>query len=223
MAHATPVTEGQIVPYEQQLNQDRRWALSEGSLFFEGKGKVQLALRRIAKRLNELEIPYAIAGGMAMFQHGYRRFTEDVDILVTPDGLKRIHDALDGLGYIRPFSQSKKLRDTDGGVSIDFLTTGQFPGDGKPKPVAFPDPANVYVELDGMRVVNLPTLLELKLASGMTGAGRLKDLGDAQELIKFFQLPVDFSDQLNVYVRPRFLELWNDIERGRQMTEAPDA
>ena len=30
-----------LIPYEQLLNQDRSWALSEGSLFFEGKGKVQ--------------------------------------------------------------------------------------------------------------------------------------------------------------------------------------
>jgi hypothetical protein len=33
-------------------------------------------------------------------------------------------------------------------------------------------------------VTNLPTLIELKLASGMTNAGRLKDLADVQELIK---------------------------------------
>src|SRR5437868_10104193 len=98
-----------VVPYETRLNQNRSWALSEGSLFFEGKGKVQEALRRITGRLNELGIPYAVAGAMAMFQHGYRRFTEDIDILVTADGLKKIHDALEGLGYLPPFRGSKKL------------------------------------------------------------------------------------------------------------------
>jgi hypothetical protein len=213
LAAATPVpTDALVIPYEERLNQDRRWALSEGSLFFEGQGKVQKALQRITQRLNELGIAYAVADGMAMFQHGYRRFTEDVDILVTPDGLEKIHEALDGLGYIRPFSQSKNLRDTDAGVRIDFLTTGQFPGDGKPKPIAFPDPVNSSVELDGMHVLTLSTLLELKLASGLTGAGRRKDLGDAQELIKFFRLPAEYSDRLNAYVQPIYLELWNEIE-----------
>src|SRR4051812_1371680 len=95
LAAATPVpTDALVIPYEERLNQDRRWELSEGSLFFEGQGKVQKALQRITQRLNELGIAYAVAGGMAMFQHGYRRFTEDVDILVTPDGLEKIHEAL---------------------------------------------------------------------------------------------------------------------------------
>jgi hypothetical protein len=32
--------DAQVIPYEERLNQDRSWALSEGSLFFEGQGKV---------------------------------------------------------------------------------------------------------------------------------------------------------------------------------------
>jgi hypothetical protein len=35
---------------------------------------------------------------MALFHHGLRRFTEDVDILVTKEGLKKIHAELAGLG-----------------------------------------------------------------------------------------------------------------------------
>ena len=78
---------------------------------------------------------------MALFRHGFRRFTEDVDILVTREGLKTIHEQLEGLGYVPPFTGSKNLRDTESGVRIEFLIAGEFPGDGKPKPVAFPDPA----------------------------------------------------------------------------------
>ncbi|HEY2759117.1 MAG TPA: nucleotidyltransferase family protein [Pirellulales bacterium] len=203
-----------VTPYEQRLNEDRGWALSEGSLFFEGQGKVQEALKRITGRLNELAIPYAVVGGMALFQHGYRRFTEDVDILVTRESLKKIHEHLEGLGYVPLFAGSKNLRDTDAGVKIEFLITGQFPGDGKPKPVAFPDPKEVAVNLAGVQVAGLAALMELKLASGMTGAGRRKDLGDAQELIKFFDLPMDFAEQLNPYVREIFGELWSDAKRA---------
>jgi len=62
-----------VVPYNQRLDQDRRWALSEGSLFFEGKGKVQEALQRITKRFKRIGgFRTLFAGGMAMFQHGYR-------------------------------------------------------------------------------------------------------------------------------------------------------
>ena len=211
-----------VTPYEELLNRDGRWALSEGSQHFEGKSAVQKALRRITKRLGELEIPYAVAGAMALFQHGYRRFTEDIDILVTREGLERIHEALDGLGYVRPFSQSKNLRDTEAGVRIEFLISGQYPGDGKPKPIAFPDPAETAVELDGMKVLRLETLIELKLASGMTNPQRLKDLADVQEFVKYVSLPTDFAQRLHPYVRAKFTELTKDIVSRDVEAEGPE-
>jgi hypothetical protein len=211
-----------VTPYEELLNRDGEWALSEGSLFFEKKGAVQRALRRIAKRLDELEIPYAIAGAMALFQHGYRRFTEDVDILVTREGLKRIHKALDGLGYIRLFSQSKNLRDTEFGVRIEFLIAGQYPGDGKAKPIAFPDPADAAIEIDGIKALRLETLIELKLASGMTNPQRLKDLADVQEFAKYVSLPPDFAERLHPYVRAKFVELCKGIVPRDIEAEGPE-
>jgi hypothetical protein len=182
--------------------------LNEGSDYFEGGSSVRKALAKIAQRLHELRIPYAVVGGLALFEHGYRRFTEDVDLLVTPDGLRQIHEHLDGLGYLPPFRGSKHLRDTELGVKIEFLVEGQYPGDGKPKPLAFPNPADVSVDFEGIKFVNLPTLLDLKLASGMTNARRLKDLADVIELIKALKLPPDFRDQLNPFVQPKYDELW---------------
>ena len=64
---------------------------------------------------------------------------------------------------MRPFSTSKNLRDTLNGVKIEFLITGEFPGDGKPKPVAFPSPQDVFEIRDGIKVLQLPRLIELKL------------------------------------------------------------
>lgn len=99
----------EIVPYEAAMVRDPRLALSEGSLFFEGQGKVQEAFRNITARLREIGVDYAVVGGMALLQHGYRRYTEDVDLLVTNEGLKRIHAELVGLGYVRAFKNSKTL------------------------------------------------------------------------------------------------------------------
>jgi hypothetical protein len=202
-----------VIPNDKQLANDSRWALSEGSGFFGGKSKVQYALRKIAQRLNSLGIPYSILGGLALFQHGYRRFTEGVDLLVTKDGLARIHAELDGLGYMPPFTGSKHLRDTENGVKIEFLTTGGFPGDGKPKPVSFPDPLLASIEVAGVRYLNLEKLIELKLASGMTNPGRLKDLADVIELIKNLKLPREYAGSLDPYVRQRFGELWEDARQ----------
>jgi hypothetical protein len=199
---------GNVVPYERRLSNDARWALSEGSKFFEGKSAVQEALGKITRRLHDLGIPYAVADGMALFRHGYRRFTEDVDILVTREGLTAIHTHLEGRGYLPPFPKSKHLRDTELGVKIEFLVTGDYPGDGKPKPVAFPDPPAVAVEHEGVHYLNLPTLIELKLASGMTNPQRMKDLADVIELIKVLALPRDFVERLAPFVQDKFIELW---------------
>lgn len=181
--------------------------MSKGSRHFEEKSAVQDALHRICKKLNGLGVPYAVVGGMALFQHGLRRFTEHVDILVTRESLERIHEQLEGLGYVRPFAKSKNLRETATGVRIEFLLTGDYPGDGKPKPLPFPDPAGVSVEIDGIRYLNLPTLIELKLASGMTNVLRAKDIGDVVGLIETLKLGPEFGPRLNAYVRERFVEL----------------
>lgn len=201
-----------MIAYETHLNSDLPWALREGSMYFEEKGGLHLTLHKITQRLRELNIPYAVAGGMALFFHGFRRFTEDVDILVTREGLDRLHQAVDGLGYVPAFSGSKNLRDADSGVRVEFLLTGDYPGDGKPKPVAFPDPEQASTERDGIRWLNLPTLIDLKLASGMTAPGRLKDLADVQELIHLLHLPADFVEQLQPFVREKYAELWRAVQ-----------
>ena len=108
-------------------------------MHFDRASRVFITLDRIARRMNDLDIPYALVGGMAMFQHGYRRFTEDVNFLVTRESLKLIHDKLDGLGYLPPFSGSKNLKDTETGLKIEFLITGEYPGDG-PKTGVIPRP-----------------------------------------------------------------------------------
>ena len=184
-------------------------------MHFEEKSAVHQTLRKITRRLEGLGIPYAVVGGMALFLHGFRRFTEAVDLLVTLDGLKKIHRQLEGLGYLPPFSGSKHLRDTESGVRVAFLVTGEYPGDGKPKPVAFPDPEEASVDIDGIRCLQLPRIVELKLASGMTNPGRLKDLGDVQELIKILRLPKALGDQLNPFVQEKYRELWEGA-RGNQ-------
>lgn len=207
-----------MITYEQQLNQNRSWALLEGSMHFEKESAVHKSLNKIAHRLDELRIPYAVVGGMALFLHGFRRFTEDVDLLVTRESLATIHRELEGLGYMPPFEGSKQLRDTETGVRIEFLVTGDFPGDGKPKPVAFPDPADVAVEVDGVRCLQLPRLMELKLASG-TAPGRLKDLGDVQAMIGSLQLTAEFADQLDSYVRELYRKLWAEVQVSLKQEE----
>lgn len=181
----------------------------EAERFLMGQSEVQKTLTKIAAKLDELGVPYVVVGGMALVAHGYNRTTVDVDLLVTAEGLRRAHESLDGLGYLPPFAGSKHLRDTTTNVRVEFLVSGGFPGDGKAKPVAFPDPADANpVMIDGVKYIGLPRLIELKLASGMTGGvGRLKDIADVVELVRGAQLNSDFAQQLDPSVREKFMEI----------------
>jgi hypothetical protein len=180
-------------------------------MYFEERSAVHTTLRSLVKVLNELGVDYAVVGGMAMFIHGYRRFTEDVDVLVTREGLAQIHEALEGRGYVKPFAASKNLRDATTGVKIDFLISGQYPGDGKSGPIAFPEPRGAAIERDDARVLSIENLVELKLASGQS-PGRRKDLGDVQELIRFLKLPREFRSKLDASVQGLFEQLWDEIQ-----------
>ena len=139
-----------MLTYEEKLNRNTTWALEEGGMYFDRRSAVHETLRRLSKNLDDISVDYAIAGAMAMFLHGFRRFTEDVGVIVTREGLDQLHEALDGRGYIRPFEKSKNLRDTQNGVKIDFIISGQYPGEGKPGPVAFPIPSEASIEVDGI-------------------------------------------------------------------------
>jgi len=182
-------------------------------MYFDRRSAVHETLRRLTKALDELRVDYVVAGAMAMFLHGFRRFTEYVDVIVTREGLAIIHEALEGRGYVKPFAASKNLRDTQTGVKIDFMISGQYPGDGKPGPIAFPVPSDVAVEQEGVRIVSLPRLVELKLASGQA-PHRLNDLGDVQRLIQELNLPKEFVDQLHPSLHESFHRIWSAAQSG---------
>jgi hypothetical protein len=184
--------------------------LREGSDFFMKRGSIYDTLRKITKRLRDENIDYVVLGAMALSAHGFRRFTEDVDLLTTPEGLDVIHKRLVGRGYVPAFPGArKKLRDTETGVTIDFISSGEYPGDGKPKPVRFPDPREASVERDGYNVITLPKLVELKLVAGLSAADRMKDLSDIQEFIKTVKLPRDLGEQLDPSVQNEYYRIWD--------------
>ena len=180
----------------------------EATRFFMGESDVQRALEKVARLLEEDGIPYAIIGAMALNAYGYRRVTVDVDLLLTQEGLAAFKAKHLGLGYVQKFPGSKGIRDTENGVPIDVVLAGEYPGDGLPKPVAFPDPALAAVRGERIALLPLPRTIELKLASGMTAPHRLKDLADVIEIIRILRLPAGLAEELDPYVREKYRELW---------------
>jgi hypothetical protein len=195
-------------------------AYAEGLNFFNGVGIMNNALKRLAADLDSKGIDYAVIGAVALNNHGYRRFTEDIDVLLTREGLERFRDSLVGLGY-RPAYEGalKKYRTSEENVPVEIIIEGEYPGDGLPKPVVFPDPKEFAVEIDGIKTVTLEKLIELKLASGMTAPDRLRDLADVQEMIRLKGLDDRFAGNLDPYVRDKYLELYRAVAAASKEIE----
>jgi hypothetical protein len=180
--------------------------------FFMGNDPVHAALRKITTLLEQLEIPYAVIGAMALNEYGYRRATVDVDILITEQSLERFKAVYLGRGYVERFPGSRGVRDTENNVSVDFVLAGHYPGDGKPKAVRFPDPAVAAERSGTLALLPIARLVELKLASGMTTLARARDLGDVVELIRHVKLPRELADELDPSVREKYLEAWEAVQ-----------
>lgn len=177
--------------------------------FFMGQAEAQQALYRLTAILETEGFPYAIIGALALNEYGHRRATVDVDLVMRPADLDEFKLRYLGKGYVERVPGTGKLLDTEFDVNIDVLSTGRFPGDDKPKPIAFPDPATTAVRGERFALLPMPRYIELKLASGLVAPHRAKDLVDVQELIRSAGLPPDVASELHPWVRDKFMELWH--------------
>lgn len=180
----------------------RFWkGLREIAMFFKGKDEVHKSMRRLIKRLEKAGTPYALVGGLAVFAHKYRRTTNDVAILVTATDFARFRKLWVPKNYVPHPRLAQRFVDRVNQVTIDFLITGLFPGSGKPGPIAYPNPIAVSEVMENAKVIDLPTLINLKLA-----ARRHQDYADVVNLIRFNDLDASFQVNLHPSVRADYEE-----------------
>ncbi|CAF3974222.1 unnamed protein product [Rotaria magnacalcarata] len=104
-------------------------------------------------------------------------------------------------------------------TDCDILLSKAYPGDGLIGPVSFPDPKVCQENIDNMKFISLPKLIDLKLTSyKRVPAGRIKDCCDVVELIKTLKLKLSFSSLLDPSVRNEFEQLVRDLEKDEQKT-----
>jgi len=131
-----------------------------------------------------------------------------VDILVTPDGFAAFRRLFVPKTYEPVPRHSKRFTDRTNGVTFDFLLTGLFPGSGKPGPVAYPDPETVGETIERIRVLDLHTLVQLKLA-----ARRYQGFADVVNLIRAHRLDESFLPKLHSSLHRDFIECLEEKRR----------
>lgn len=177
-------------------------------MFFQGRDQVHKTMRRLVKRLEKAGIPYAVMGGMAVNAHKYQRTTGDLDVLLTAEGFEEFKKRFVPKQYDTVEGRARRFTDCTNEIGLDILITGRYPGSGKPGPIVFPDPDEVSETVNQVRVVDLVTLIQLKLA-----ARRHRDFGDVVELIRFNELDESFLNKLHPSVRRDFIECLEEKRR----------
>ena len=202
-----------VVPFEVRMRADPEAGMLEADHFFQGRGEVHAILHQISEHLRQERVAYAVAGSLAVFFHGLRRLTDRVELLVNKVGRGWILSHLDLLGCIHEWPWSNELRDRCNGVLIRLIVKDDFPKYDLSRIFERARPEDVFETYESIHYVNLRTLIELKLASGIGSRDCLNDLAEVQELIKIRWLPRDFANSLHANLRLAFLNLWDGTRR----------
>ena len=173
-----------------------------------GSTDIKKTLLKALKVLKLFNIPHYVCGGFAVQEHGYPRFTVDVDIIVP--NVQFAREKLSMNGFKPNPGSNMTVTDRESKVEIDVL-----PGGGKvgPGPVSFPMPTKVS---DKPQILTLHELISLKLSSHMgSPIDRAQDHADAIKLIQVNHPPRDFG--VDTKVREVYQALWDQIHlKGRQ-------
>lgn len=186
-------------------------------MFFAAKDPVHRVMRELTRRLERAKIAHAIVGGMAVVAHRYQRTTKDVDVLLTADGLQQFRKKFVPKSYAPVEGRPRRFVDRKHQVSFDVLVAGMFPGSGQPGPIAYPDPATVSQVIDDISVIDLPTLIQLKLA-----ARRYQDFADVVNLIRVNGLDGTFQDKLHPSLHIDFIECLEEQRREDEYERRQD-
>ncbi len=157
------------------------------------------SVHRVARLLQDADIRYLVVGGLAVNAHGYQRFTNDLDLVISlePSNIRHALETLATLGYLprvpvtpAEFAVAENRRRWH--EEKDMLVLNLFSDQHRRTPidVFISEPFDFDTEMENatimpiddltsIPVISLPTLLKMK-----RDAGREKDLLDISYLNK---------------------------------------
>ncbi|HKA02326.1 MAG TPA: hypothetical protein VKE70_37705 [Candidatus Solibacter sp.] len=167
-----------------------------------GSTNIETTLRKAVKVLALFQIPHYVCGGFAVQEHGYPRFTVDVDIIV-PD-VELAIEKLSLNGFKANPGSKMSVTDRETKVEVDLLPGGRKVD---PGPLTFPMPTAVS---DTPQILSLAQLISAKLSTYIgIGIQRAQDYADVVKLIEANQLPRDYG--VDARVQTEYQKIWDDL------------
>lgn len=165
-------------------------------LMLTGDSPILSVARELSEILVRESFDGAIIGGVAVFLHGYRRTTTDVDAYC--DDREAVAKCLLAAGFVFHADKQEFVRD---GIPVHLLTPEEL------------GHRPVYLEeREAIRTVSLGELLTLKLKTGVRNLHRAKDLADVVELIKARDLNAGYSPRIADDVRAEYRRIIRDLK-----------
>jgi hypothetical protein len=161
-----------------------------------------MTLLKAVKVLALFQIPHYVCGGFAVQEHGYPRFTVDVNIIV-PD-VEFACQKLCMNGFKENPGSKMTVTDRDTRVEIDLL-----PGGDKvdPGPLTLPMPTHVS---DEPQLLTLEYLISSKLSTYLgRGIQRIQDYADVAKLIEANELSRAFG--VDPKVSGLYHKIWDEL------------
>ncbi len=167
----------------------------------QGKGMILEVARDVSQILEQNKLCAAVIGGVAVVLHGHIRTTTDVDLFVDAS----LEDVAEALRKRRYVFQRQRREFVKSGIPVHLVDSRHI----KTKPTRF-------IIVDGIRTVNLPDLITMKLQSGTNDVLRAQDLADVIGLIRARKLTSAFAARLHRSVRPDFRTLVKAVKKRGQ-------
>lgn len=178
-----------------------------------GNESVWQTAQRCNLLFTQAKIPYGVCGGVAVCLHGYPRNTVDIDLIIRPEDTALVRSLLEKNDF--QWNSENAEFTTAEGIVVQFLVAGEKAGKGSEVKIASPEgDFNVEV-IEGLSVVRLSRLIEMKIASGMSNLRRThKDFADVVELIATRDLDGSFARYLHKSLRSTYRELVRNARSG---------
>ena len=171
-----------------------------------GSTNIEKTLLKALKVLKLFNIPHYVCGGFAVQEHGYPRFTVDVDIIV-PD-VEFAIEKLSMNGFKQNPGSKMTVTDRETKVEVDVLPGGKKVD---PGPLTLPMPIQVS---DKPQILSLEKLISAKLSTYMgRGIERTQDYADVVKLVQANHLPREFG--VGAKVRDEYHKIWDGLHQKK--------